>query len=157
MQMLSIIGLGVMLLLWLATLRTLAWSWQRHIPVAIAAGIEVDGEFRGLTSSQVIWRNVQRHTWGWTAFFFGFFLLLDIADFPTWQRLGIAVVLSAYWGIIRVQQDEKGGQESEPRRDILFGPVKDQVWYRGLAVGEWFGYLGLIVFASQILAEAFGA
>jgi hypothetical protein len=155
--MLSVVGLGAMLLLWLATLCILTWSWQRHLPVAIAAGIEVEGDLRELTASQVICRNVQRHSWGWTTFFFGFFLLLDIADFPTWQRLGIAIVLSAYWGIIRVQQDEKGGQEGESRRDILFGPVKDQVWYRGLAVGEWLGYLGLIVFASQILVEAFGA
>lgn len=143
MQMLSVVGLGAMLLLWLATLRTLAWSWQRHLPVAMAAGIEVKGDLRELTPSQVIWRNVQRHSWGWTVFFFAFFSLLDIAGFPTWQRLGIAIVLSTYWGIVRVQLDEaQSGQEGEPRRDILFGPVKDQVWYRGLAVGEWFGYLG---------------
>lgn len=147
-----------MLLLWLATLFALAWSWQKHLPVAIAAGMEVNDELRHLTSSQVIWRNVQRHTWGWTAFFFGFFFLLDVADFPAWQRLGIAIVLSTYWGIIRVQRDEaQGGQEAKPRRDILFGPMQDQVWYRGLAIGEWFGYLGLIMFASQIVAEAFGA
>jgi hypothetical protein len=71
--MLAVVGLGAMLLLWLATLRALAWSWQKHLPLAMAAGMDVSEEHRGLSSSQIIWRNVQRHTWGWTAFFFGFF------------------------------------------------------------------------------------
>jgi hypothetical protein len=155
--MAPVVGLGVMLFLWAVTLRTLAWSWERHLPIAIAAGVEINEELRRLTPSQIAWRNVQRHTLAWTGFFACFFLFLAAIELPLWSRVGIAMVLAAYYGSVRVQRDEaQRERDRQSKSDPLFSPKKDRVWYRGLAISEWFGYLGLIMFAMQILADAVG-
>lgn len=155
---LLILGFGVTLVLWLATLLALAWSWQKHREVALEVGSDVREEFRGLTLSQIAWRNVLRRWWGWTLFFTAFFFLLAVTDFPVWQQLGGAFILAAYWGIAGVQRDQAGGdQDSKSRRIHLFGPRRDWVWYRCLAIAEWFCYLGLLIFMSQIIAEVLGA
>jgi hypothetical protein len=150
-----LIGLGIALVLWCVALLAIAWSWERHLPIAIAAGAEIDETLRQLTLAQVLWQNVRRHTLGWTAFFFIFFFLLALASFPAWQCLGIAVVLAIYYGSIRWRREAAGAAKAGSRGASLLGPSKDDVWYGCLAVAEWCGYLGLIVFGSQIVAEVF--
>jgi hypothetical protein len=94
--MLAVADLFIALLVWVGVMWVITWSWDRHVQVYLAAGVVVPEDQRS-----TIKRRAQRHTLGWTAFFVGFFLVLALSDFPLWQRLGIAAVLSIYYGVTR--------------------------------------------------------
>lgn len=98
----------------------------------------------------MLWLNVRRHTIGWSVFFFGFFVLLGLADFPVWQRLGIAFLLSVTYGYQRVTKETGRDRGAVP----LFTPFADKVWGFAILSAEWLGYFGVLVFLGQLIIEA---
>lgn len=145
----AFLGLVALGLFWVGALCALTWSWDRYLHRASAAGVEISSKHRELKLSTVLWLNVRSHTVGWSAFYFVFFVLLGLAGFPVWQRLGIGCVLALYYGSLRASR-ETGQQPGQPS---LFSPRVDRVWYFTILSAEWLGYFGVLVFAGQILVE----
>jgi hypothetical protein len=100
-------------------------------------------------------RVARRHTPGWTAAIFVFFVLLGLADFPLWQSLAFGGLLSLVYGTNEVAREENERVESEPKGVPLFGRLRDAAWYRLLAVAEWASYLASIVFGAYLLLSLF--
>jgi hypothetical protein len=146
----AFLGLVALGLFWVGALCALAWSWNRYLQRALAANIQISDQHRGFKLSTVLWGNIRSHTIGWSAFYFFFFLLLGLASFPTWQRLGISFVLALYYGYLR--ESRETGKHRD--RLTLFSPRADRVWYFTVLSAEWFGYYGVLVFAGQLVLEA---
>jgi len=139
-----------MALVWVAGLSALAWSWRRGLLVFEEADIDVPDEVCGLRSTEIAWLNVRRHTVGWTAFFFGVFLIAAVINLPLWARLGMALALGVYYGTIRINnENENDGKSRAP----LFSESFDGVWYPAVACLEWIGYLGVLVFGAKLVGE----
>lgn len=151
--MLAIGGLLIALILWITAMSGIVWSWNRHVPLVVAAGFDVKKENQHIDLARV----VRRHTWGWTAFFLALFLALALSDFPLWQRVAFAAVLSVIYGLSRIKRGEatRLGKD-EPERVAMFSVTRDRLWYRVLAIGDWAGYLIAIVFATELVAKAVG-
>jgi len=151
--MLVIGGLLIALVLWIGAMSGIVWSWNRHVPLVMAAGFEVEEKNQHIDLARV----ARRHTLGWTAFFAGIFLVLALWNFPLGQRVLFAVVLSAIYGLSRIKRGEatRLGKD-EPSRVAMFGVARDRLWYRVLATGDWAGYLVGIVFATELVAQALG-
>jgi hypothetical protein len=148
--MLAIGGILVAAILWMMAMWGITWTWNRHVPIVMAAGFEVEEKYRRIDLKRV----ARRHTLGWTAFFVGLFLVMALSNFPLWQRLGIAVLLSVFYGLSRIRRGEVHWVgRSEPQRTAMFGKVRDRIWYRILAVAEWTGYLCAIVFATDLVGQ----
>jgi hypothetical protein len=141
------LGLVALGLFWIGSLCALTWSWDRSLQRALAAGVEILSEHRSLKLRTVLWLNIRSHTVGWSAFYFCFFVLLGLADFPVWQRLGIGGLLALYYGYLR--ESRETGQY--PDRPSLFSPSVDRVWYFTILSAEWFGYYGVLILAGQVL------
>jgi hypothetical protein len=140
---LAAIGFLVCMALYLAAIYAIGWSARRR-----AQTFEIAVESTSaLPSPLEIWH---RHTVEWTILFSGFFFVLALASFPLWQCLGIAGLLALIFGSLWLSHSPPGpSQLDEPRfRRNLSG-----VWYWGLAVADWFGYLGsLCCFTALIVA-----
>lgn len=151
--MLTIGGLLIALIIWIAAMSGIVWSWNRHVPIVVAAGFDVKKENQHIDLARV----ARRHTWGWTTFFLVLFLALALFDFPLWQRAAFVVVLSVIYGLSRIKRGEttRLGKD-EPERVAMFGVTRDQLWYRVLTIGDWAGYLLAIVFATELVARAIG-
>lgn len=145
--LLGVLGLGVF---WLGALCLVAWSWGKHLELMLAAGIDVVSEHRKLKPGTVLWLCVRSHTIGWSIFFFAFFALLGLAEFPVWQRLGIACLLSVTYAYSRTNRVT----QREPGVVPLFTPWADRVWYFSIWSAEWLGYFGVLIFLGQLLVEA---
>jgi hypothetical protein len=146
----AFLGLVALGLVWLGALCALAWSWDRYLQRALAAEVEITSEHRDLKFGTLLWSNVRSHTVGWSAFYFGFFLLLGLVGFPVWQRLGIGCLLALYYGYLCAGRET--GKYSD--RLSLFSPAVDRVWYSTILSAEWLGYYGVLIFAGQLLVEA---
>lgn len=146
--MLVAADLFVALLAWVGVMWVIAWSWDRHVQVYLAAGVVVPADQRPTIKKQA-----QRHTLGWTIFLVVFFLVLAVSAFPLWQLLGIAAVLSICYGVTRINRE--GAGRKRPRVS-LFGETRDTFWYRGLAITEWMAFLASVAFAAQLVVEIFG-
>jgi hypothetical protein len=142
-------ALGV-LVLWIVSLGLLGWSWEKH--VAKIPPLRRKPEDARVTRREVMWRHAKRHTWGWAIFFLSLFMLLAFGNFPLWERLLFVFALACYYGNIRVRVK---GNRAASGELALFSPTRDELWYTGLAIAEWFGYLGLLVFAGQAMAYVF--
>lgn len=151
--MLSIVGLALAFSLWIGAMEGIVWSRHRSVPIIMAAGFDVKKRDQRISIARV----ARRHTLGWTAFFVMFFLILALTSFPLWQRLGFAAILSIIYGLSGVSRGEKHTiGNDEPHRVAMFGPVRDRIWYRILAIAEWVGYLGSLVFATQLVFQVLG-
>ena len=79
-----------------------------------------------------------------------FFLALAFADFPLWQRAGIAglaaLVFGSLWLVNRPQKGPISGAGSFREAGTFTG-------YWCLAVLDWLGYLGIICFGTAVLVE----
>jgi hypothetical protein len=88
----------------------------------------------------------------WAIGFAIFFGILAITDFPFWERLGIAGVLAIAFGSMWLAQ-------SEPGKAVEATPpiyrIGSNIWYWLLAVGDWFGFLAVLCFATEVLVRAF--
>lgn len=144
----AFLGLLALGLVWLGALYALARTWDRYLQRALAADVEISKEHRDLKFGSVLWSNVRSHTSGWSAFFFGFFLLLGLAEFPVWQRLGIACLLALYYGYLRASRET-----GKCDRLAIFSPAVDRVWYFIILSAEWLGYFGVLIFFGQLLIE----
>jgi hypothetical protein len=142
------LGFVMALTLWMVFLAALAWSWKKHL-ASEAPPTEPGYAFP--TRREAMWLNIKRHSFGWTLFFLLLFLLMAQMQFPFWQRLLFAGILATYYGSIRAGWWERRQRAQFP----LFGHRRGEAWYLSLAIGEWFGYLGLLVFVSQCLVSAF--
>jgi hypothetical protein len=145
----SALGLLIAIVAWVGVAHVAVWSWNRHVAVLVASGLQVDDADTPLG----VGRLARRHTPGWTAAILVFFLLLGLADFPLWQSLGFAGLLSLVYGTNEVAREESERDESEPKGVPLFGRLRDAAWYRLLAVAEWASYLASIVFGAYLLLE----
>jgi hypothetical protein len=110
-------------------------------------GIDIAQEHRTLGRGTVMWLNVRRHTAGWTAFYFLFFLALGLADLPVWQRLGVGCLLALYYGYLRASKETHQDRDRLP----LFSPRSDRLWYFTILSAEWLGYYGVLIFAGDLL------
>jgi hypothetical protein len=136
---------------WVGVLCGIVWTWNRHVAVMADSGQHFSEADRRIDVGRVI----RRHTLGWTLFYAGFFALMDLASFPLWQRLGFAVVLAVVYGTTSMRREEEEWIEAESAaRPALFGRVRDAIWYRVLAVGEWAAYLGSTALAADLLVGA---
>lgn len=144
------IGLALMALVWAGGLVGLAWSWQRAVAGYEAVGRNVPQDIGRLGAVDVAWLNVRQHTVVWSLFFFGCFLVLALIDLPVWAGLGMALVLGAYYGQIRLAQYE----ESSGGRPIVFSESLDKVWFAVIVTLEWCGYMGVLMFTASIVVEA---
>lgn len=140
----ALIGSIGSLLLWFAAMQAITWSWGHRLDAATQRGISIDSPALGSIS---VTKLIRGHTIGWTIGFLVLFTILAITDFPLWQRLGIAGVLSLIYGSMWFSQSEPGGAaEAEP----LIRRVGSNTWYWLLAVTEWLGYLGLLCFITDL-------
>lgn len=145
-------GLLVAVVFWTTAMLGIVWSWNRHVPIVVAAGFHVDQQYQRIGLREVS----RRHTPGWTAFFVGMFLVMELSDFPLWQRLGIAVMLAVFYGLSRIRRGEaQWVAKNEPGLASMFGTFRDRIWYRLLAIAEWTGYLCTIAFLTQIIGQWF--
>lgn len=147
--MTALLGLIALALVWVGALFGLVWSWNRRIQRFRAAGLEVALEHRNLKADEVLWLNVRSHTAGWSAFYFCFFVLLGLADFPVWQRLGVGFSLALFYGYLSASRET--GRYCD--RLSLFSPRADPVWLFVIVSAELLGYFGVLICAGQILVE----
>lgn len=151
--MLPIGGLLIALFLWIGAMLGIVWSWNRHVPHVVAAGFDVEKENQHIDLARI----ARRHTLGWTTFFSVLFLAMALSNFPLWQRVAFAAVLSVIYGLSRIKRGEENRLgKDEPDRVAMFGVTRDRLWYRALAIGDWAGYLIAIVFATELVAQAIG-
>lgn len=149
--MISLLGLLLAILFWIGILWGIAWTWNRHVEVLLASGVQVDEADQHMTIKRV----ARYHTVGLAITFFIFFLVLGLATFPLWQLLGIAGCLSLYFGPSAVARSEDEWTSRHDPGDLaLLGRQSDAIWYRVLMVLEWAFYLGIIVLAAYLLVEA---
>jgi len=153
MSVLLLLGLIGMAFVWFAGLYGLAWSWRRSVLAFEAADVDIPDGLRTLSATEVMGLNVRRHTIGWSVFFFSCFLALAVIDLPIWAGLGMALVLGVHYGSVQVTDERE--QEARAVRPPIFSEEIDNVGYTAVAATEWFGYLGVLVFAAQIVSEAF--
>jgi hypothetical protein len=148
--MISVIWLVLAILLWIGILHGIAWTWNRHVAVMLSSGIQVDTSDQHMT----IWRVASYHTVDWTVTFFILFLILELATFPLWQILGLAGLLSLYFGTAAVAKGENEwiGRDG-PGAVSLFGRLRDAIWYRTLMVLEWFTHLAVLVLVANLIFE----
>jgi hypothetical protein len=147
-------ALLIALCLWFCAMAGIIWSWNRHVPIVVAAGVDVEKDQQHINFGRI----VRAHTLGWTAFFFGLFLVMALSEFPVWQRVGIAVMLSVIYGLSRIKRGETSRLgKGEPSRVAMFGELRDKLWYRILAITEWVGYFGVIIFATELVARPFSS
>jgi hypothetical protein len=139
---LILIGLLVSAVVWWVAVQGIVWSWGRRINVAADSGILTDKRLATPTVAEVMLRRSS----GWTFGFLILFVLLALADFPFWQRLGIAGALAVVYGSIWLSQSDRG---SAAEVSPALQRSGSDVWYWLLAVGEWLGYLGVLCFASE--------
>lgn len=149
--MLSAIGLFIAITIWIGVLHLIACTWNRHVLAMVNSGVEVVEGDRRMTIDRV----ARYHTLGWTVAIFVFFVLLELADFPLWQLLGFAGLLSLVYGMSAVSRGESEwiGRD-DPAAVALFGHRRDAIWYRMLMILDWAAYLAAIVFAADVLSHA---
>jgi hypothetical protein len=77
-----------------------------------------------------------------------------LSDFPPWQSLGTALFLAVIYGLSQTRRNEKQWiAKAEAQKVVLFGKMRDRLWYRMLAIAEWAGYLCVIVFATDLVGQ----
>jgi hypothetical protein len=146
--MISVVGLLLALGAWLLVMQIIVWTWNQHVAIMVAAGAEIDDRDRRMRIRRV----ARRHTLGWTSVFFVFFVLLLVADFPLWQVLAFSFLLAFVYGANAIARGESEWVGRENPRDLaLFGPRRDALLYRMLAVADWAAYLAGIAFAADVL------
>lgn len=146
------IALLIALVAWMAVMRTIAWSWNKHASVIADGGLHVAESDQRMTMARI----ARRHTVGWTLTLFGFFVLLGLAEFPLWQQLALAGILAVIYGTSSIKRGEsEWAGRDEPDRMALFGRVRDAIWYRALAASEWAAYLVALVFVGNLLVGVF--
>ncbi|HEU5062007.1 MAG TPA: hypothetical protein VFT79_02500 [Solirubrobacterales bacterium] len=146
----SWVGLLAALSMWLVAMGVIAWTWNRHVAVMTASGVEVDDRDRHISVERV----ARYHTLGWTVVLFIFFVLLDLAAFPLWQRLGFSGLLALVYGGHAISRGEgEWVGRDDPGAFALFGRFRDALWYRVLMVTDWAAYLATIVFGADLAVE----
>lgn len=145
-MVLAICGLLFSLALYLAAIYGLVWSASRRVRYLEAQGVSTDDRWKFPSAREIL----IRHSGEWLLGFFVFFLLLGLADFPLWQRLGIGALAALYFGSIWFDQSGRNMDErvSAGRR------LASNVWYWLLAVADWLGFMWLLGFASALVLEA---
>jgi hypothetical protein len=143
----AFLGLVLSIVIWWAMMQAIVWSWTRRVSVAASRNVDVDSlDLRPITVAAI----ARRHPLGWTVALAVFFTILAISNFPLWQRLGLTGVLAIIYGSTWLAKSEPGEQaESEG----FARKVGSNLWYWVLAVGEWVGYFGAIVFATELLVQ----
>lgn len=142
------LGLVGSALLYLAAIYGIEWSSLRRVRGGDGSGIAVDAPMSFPTAQEIL----RRHSVEWAVGFALFFVLLAIADFPLWQRLGVAGVLAIAFGSMWLSQSEPGSAaEAAPS----FQRMGSNIWYWLLAVFDWLGFLGVLCFATELLVRPF--
>jgi hypothetical protein len=144
---LVILGLLASVGLYLIAIYGIAWSSSRRIKAAENYGATVDAQLSFPSATEIF----RRHSVEWAIGFAILFVILAVADFPFWQRLGIAGVLAIVFGSMWLAQSEPG--EAAEAAPSIHG-TGSNIWYWLLAVGDWFGFLAVLCFATEVLARA---
>lgn len=114
---------------------------------AESRGIEVDAPLSFPGAAEI----ARRHSLEWAIGFAIFFIILAIAAFPFWQRLGIAGVLAIAFGSMWLTQSEPGSSSEEVPPIHRLG---SNAWYWLLAVADWLGFLSVLCFATEVVVRA---
>jgi len=143
---LVLLGLFASVVLYLSAIYGIMWSSLQRVRAAEDRGIAIDARLSFPTAAEIL----RRHTVEWAIGYAVFFIILAIADFPFWQRLGIAGVLAVVFGSMWLAQSEPGSTaEAVP-------PIRrmgSNIWYWSLAVGDWLGFLSVLCFATEVLVR----
>ena len=141
---LVLLGLLASVILYLSAIYGIVWSSSQRVRAAEGRGIEIDARLSFPTAAKIL----RRHAVEWTIGYAVFFIILAIANFPFWQRLGIAGVLAVVFGSTWLAQSEPGSAaEAAP-------PIRrmgSNIWYWLLAVADWLGFLSVLCFATEAL------
>lgn len=143
---LAILGLLTSAVLYLVAIYGIVWSSSLRVNRAEDRGAVVDAQLSFPGVEEI----VRRHTLEWLIGFALFFTVLALANFPLWQRLGMAGALAVAFGSMWLSQSEPGSaaRELPPLRRM-----GSSVWYWLLAVGDWLGFLGMICFGTDLLVR----
>ena len=100
-----------------------------------------------LPSAVELWR---RHGVDVTVIYSAFFLVLALAGIPIGVRVGGAVAIAAVFGSFWISSGPtKPGSSLSSKRSRLIASTG----YWVLAFADWLGYLGIICFATALVAE----
>ena len=136
-------GLFLALALYLAAIYGILWSAGRRRIGADAMPAEP-------LRFPSYWEILTRHSLEWLLGFFAFFLLLGIADFPLWQRLGLGAVFALVFGWAWFDQSGRNrDDDAAPRHKAA-----SNLWYWFLAFVDWLGFMWLLCFSSALVLEA---
>jgi hypothetical protein len=143
----SIIGLIVCALLYLGAIAVFVRVGRRRIKWASREGVSLGPEPE-FPSAAEIWT---RHSVEMTVIYGVFFVALAVADFPIWQRVGIAGLAALVFGSLWIANSPTpvGLDIATPRRRVA-----STAGYWCLAVADWFGYMGVLCFGTSLIVEA---
>lgn len=140
------LGLGASAALYLAAIHGFVWAGRRRIEWAAQHGVTLGPKPR-LPAWAEIWR---RHRGDTTVIYGALFVALALAGFTIWQQLAFAglcaLVLGSLW--ISNASANLSLEVASPTRQAV-----SKAGYGCLAVADWFGYLGVLCFASVLIAQ----
>jgi len=142
----SLVGLFASVALYLSAISAFVWAGRRRIDWASRRGLEL-GPRPSFPSAAEIWR---RHGVDMTLIYGAFFIVLALADFSIWQRVGIAALAALVFGSFWVANSPSplGLEVASPARRKM-----STAGYWCLSVADWFGYLGVLCFGTALLVE----
>lgn len=144
----SLAGLIICATLYLGAIYAFVWVGKRRIAWASSRGVALGPE-PNFPSAFEIWT---RHSIDMTVIYGIFFLVMGFAGFSLGQRVGLAGLVALVFGSFWVSNSPAriGLDVASParRRASTFG-------YWCLSVADWFGYMGVLCFATALLVEAF--
>lgn len=142
----SLLGLLACAVLYFSTISAFVWIGRRRIEWASHRGLVLEPrpEFPSLTGI------LRRHSIDMTLIYGAFFIVLGLAGFSIWQRVGIAamaaLVFGSFWIANSPGQIGLDVASAVRRRTSTAG-------YWCLSVADWFGYLGVLCFGAALLVE----
>lgn len=142
----ALLGLLASVSLYLGAIYGMVWSSSQRVKAAENRGVTIDAGLSFPSASEI----ARRHSIEWTIGFAVFFVILAVAGFPLWQRLGIAGVLAIAYGSMWLAQSEPG---ETAEAASLIQRIGSNTWYWLLAVGDWLGFLAVLCFATDILVS----
>ena len=143
----SAFGLVACGLIYFAAIYSFVWFGRRRIAWASRHDIVLEPEPKLPSSAADIWG---RHGLDTTIIYFIFFLALAVADFPLWQRAGIAVLTAVVFGSLWISKTPGGVALDVASRSRRIASVAG---YWCLAVADWLGYMGVLCFGAALIAE----
>lgn len=141
-----LVGLLASAALYLCAISAFVWVGRRRIDWASRHGLAL-GPRPNFPSLADLWK---RHGVDMTLIYGASFVLLALADFSIWQRVGLAVLAALVFGSFWVSNSpgQIGLDVASPVRRTA-----STAGYWCLAVADWLGYMGVLCFGTALLVE----